>query len=251
MPYGLYLSAAGANAQSHRLEVLSHNLANVNTAGFKPHMAMLQSRHSGAIEQGEAAFGAGTVDDIGGGITIKPAQTQFEQGAIQRTGTSTDFAINDNESFFSVQHGEKELLTRAGNFIFNSDGNLVTPNGDPVLSTNGGRVRIDPTLPYEVMDDGAVVQGGARQLLKLVKPREVGDLSRVGENLFESLTPVNDVPNEQRSLMSGALESSGVEPTGAMMQLIEASRVYEANVRMIQTQDEAMGQLIGRVLRQG
>jgi flagellar basal-body rod protein FlgF len=250
MPYGLYLSAAGANAQSHRLEVLSHNLANVNTAGFKPHMAMLQSRHSGAIERGEAIAGSGTVDDIGGGISIKPAETQFEQGAIQRTGVRTDFAINDNESFFAVKHGDKELLTRAGNFIFDAQGNLVTPNGDEVVGANGGRIRIDPTQPYEVLDDGGIQQGGVRQLIKLVQPREKGDLSRVGENLFEALTPVNNVGNENRNLLSGALESSGVEPTGAMMQLIEASRVYEANVRMIQTQDEAMGQLISRVLRQ-
>ena len=226
MPYGLYLSAAGANAQSHRLEVLSHNLANINTAGFKPHMAMLQSRHAQAIEQGDVTAGNGTIDDIGGGISIKPAQTQFQQGVIQTTGNRTDF-------------------------VFDNQGKLVTPGGDEVRSAGGGTIRINPSLPYEIMDDGAVVQGGERQMLRLVRPREVGDLSRVGENLFESLTSVNDTPADQRSVVSGALESSGVEPTGAMMELIEASRVYEANVRMIQTQDEAMGQLIGRVLRQG
>ncbi len=251
MPYGLYLSAAGANAQSHRLEVLSHNLANVNTAGFKPHMAMLQSRYSGAIERGEAMAGSATVDDIGGGVMIQPSQTQFEQGAIRATGTRTDFAINDNDSFFAVRHDGKELLTRAGNFMFDSNGNLVTPAGDEVLSTSGERIRIDPRRPYEILDDGAVVQGDARQMVKLVRPREKGDLTRVGENMYESLTSVNEVPVEQRNLISGSLETSGVEPTAAMMQLIEASRVYEANVRMIQTQDEAMGQLIGRVLSQG
>ncbi|MEZ6136856.1 MAG: flagellar hook basal-body protein [Pirellulaceae bacterium] len=251
MPYGLYLSAAGANAQSHRLEVLSHNLANVNTAGFKPHMAMLQSRHSGAIERGEAMAGSGTVDDIGGGILINAAKTQFAQGTIQPTGTKTDFAINDKESFFTVKHGEQELLTRAGNFIFDSDGKMVTTGGDEVVSTSGSAIRINPTRAYQITGDGAVLQDGTRQLPKIVKPREMGDLSRVGENLFESLTQVAEVPNEQRSVISGALESSGVEPTGAMMQLIEASRTYEANVRMIQTQDEAMGQLISRVLRQG
>ncbi len=251
MPYGLYLSAAGANAQSHRLEVLSHNLANINTAGFKPHMAMLQSLHTEAIEQGEATPGNGTIDDIGGGIAIQPTMTQFAQGAVRQTGAETDFAINDNSSFFTVRHGEKELLTRAGNFIFDAQGKLVTPNGDEVVSSNGGNIRINPTRPFEVMDDGTVVQDGARQSLRLVQPRAVGDLARVGENLFESLTDVTDVAANSRAVVSGALESSGVEPTGAMMQLIEASRVYEANIRMIQTQDDAMGQLISRVLRQG
>ncbi len=58
MPYGIYLSAAGANAQNHRLEVLSHNLANINTPGFKSQLAVLQARHSEAIERGEVSPGA-------------------------------------------------------------------------------------------------------------------------------------------------------------------------------------------------
>lgn len=249
MPYGLYLSAAGANAQSHRLEVLSHNLANLNTPGFKPHLALLQSRASQAIEDGIAVAGSGSVDDISGGVGIKPTVTQFQQGAIQQTGRRTDFAINDTDSFFSIEKDGKQLLTRAGSFMFDSRGTLVTSNGDMVRGTNGGPITINPNLPFEVADDGAIVQAGGRQQLMLVKPRAVGDLSRVGDNLFASLTPVDEVPNQERSIVSGALEASAVEPTGAMMQLIEASRVYEANIRMIQTQDEAMGQLLGRVLK--
>lgn len=250
MPYGLYLSAAGANAQSHRLEVLSHNLANINTSGFKPHLALLQSRASQAIEDGAALAGSGTVDDVSGGVGIKPTVTQFAQGAIRQTGNRTDFALHDQDSFFAVERNGQQLLTRAGNFLFDANGKLVTSDGAAVQGGNGGSIVINPTLPYEISEDGAVVQGGVRQPLMLVKPRALGDLSRVGDNLFQSLTPVDEVPNNQRAIVSGALETSAVEPTTAMMQLIEATRVYEANIRMIQTQDDSMGQLIGRVLRQ-
>ncbi len=250
MPYGIYLSAAGANAQSHRLEVLSNNLANINTTGFKPHMAVLQSRHAQAIENGEAVAGAGKVDDVGGGLTIQPPVTQFEQGPIQRTGNKTDFAITDKQSFFQIQRGEQQLLTRAGNFTINAAGVLSTQLGEPVLSASGGPIVIDPSRDFEVTDDGAVVQGNNRQLLRLVQPQAVGDLARIGDNLFEPLTPVTDVLPQNRAVESHSLESSAVNPTQAMMELIEASRVYEANVRMIQTQDEAIGQLLGRVLRQ-
>ncbi len=250
MPYGLYLSAAGANAQSHRLEVLSHNLANINTPGFKPHMSMIQSRPAEAIERGEVMPGEGTIDDVGGGVTIKPNLTQFSQGAVQTTGGETDFAINDKESFFAVQRGDQQLLTRAGNFLFDARGTLVTPNGDAVLSSAGEPLQINPNLPHQVMDDGTIYQAGQRRMLMLVQPKQAGDLARVGDNLFQSLTTVDQVADNKRNVVAGALESSGVQPTTAMMELIESSRVYEANVKLIQTQDQAMGQLISRVLAQ-
>ncbi len=250
MPYGLYLSAAGANAQSHRLETLSHNLANINTPGFKPHLSILQSRPTEAVESGEATAGSGTIDDLSGGVAIQPNVTQFNQGPIQQTGKKTDFAINDKESFFAVQRGDKQLLTRAGNFLFDSSGTLVTPNGDKVLASSGEPLKIETGIPFEVMD-GTIIQGGQQRSLMLMQPKEPGDLARVGDNLYQPLTPATPVADSKRSILSGALESSGVAPTTAMMELIESSRVYEANVRLIQSQDQAMGQLISRVLQQG
>ena len=251
MPYGLYLSAAGANAQSHRLEVLSHNLANINTPGFKPHLSMLQSRPTVAIERGESVAGSGSIDDLSGGVSIQPNVTQFNQGPIQKTGKKTDFAINDKDSFFAIQRGDKQLLTRAGNFLFDSNGSLVTPTGDPVLASSGEPLKIEANIPFEVMDDGAIIQSGQRRSLMLMQPKEPGDLARVGDNLYQPLTPPTPVADSKRNIVGGALESSGVQPTTAMMELIESSRVYEANVRLIQTQDQAMGQLISRVLQQG
>jgi flagellar basal-body rod protein FlgF/flagellar basal-body rod protein FlgG len=243
------MSATGANAQSHRLDVLSHNLANINTAGFKPHLAVLQTRQSEAIQRGEIGPGEGGVDDLSAGVGVQPAVTQFAQGPVKMTGRNTDMAISDPNSFFVVQRGEQELLTRAGNFLVDAQGQLVNGHGDPVLSAGGGRIRIDPQRPFEVMPDGAIVQGSERQAVKLVKPAAMGDLTRVGDNLFQSLTNVNEVPANERKVTSGALEHSAVNPTTAMMELIEASRVYEANIKMIQTQNDSMEQLIGRVLR--
>ena len=248
MPYGLYLSAAGANAQSHRLEVLSHNLANVNTPGFKPHLAVVKSRHAEAIERGEVLEAGGGIDDVGGGVAIQPSLTQFSQGPIRATGSRTDFAINDEKSFFVIQRGEQQLLTRAGNFQFDSGGRLVTPVGEPVLSSAGQPVTINPALPYEIMDDGTVYQAGERQSLMLARPREQGDLSRVGDNLFQSLSALTQTPDAERAVLGGSIEESAVKPTSAMMELIEASRVYEANAKMIQTQDQTLGSLISRVL---
>ncbi len=251
MPYGLYLSAAGANAQSHRLEVLSNNLANINTPGFKPHLSVLQSRPTEAIERGETIAGSGSIDDLSGGVTIQPNVTQFNQGPVQQTGKQTDFAIEDKESFFAIQRGDKQLLTRAGNFLFDSSGTLVTPNGDKVLASTGEPLKIEPGIPFEVRDGGIITQSGQPRSLMLMQPKEPGDLARVGDNLYQPLTPATPVADGKRNVRGGSLEMSGVSPTTAMMELIETSRVYEANVRLIQTQDQAMGQLISRVLQQG
>ncbi len=172
MAYGLYLSAAGANAQNHRLEVLSHNLANVNTPGFKPHLAVVKSRNSEAVERGDVPADSGGVDNVGGSVTISPSLTQFSQGPIRQTGGTADFAINDDKSFFVIQRGDQKLLTRAGNFNFDATGKLVTPIGETVLSEGGGPIVVNPLMPYEVMDDGTIYQAGQRQNLMLAQPKE-------------------------------------------------------------------------------
>lgn len=250
MPYGIYLSASGANVQSHRLEVLSNNLANINTPGFKPSLAMLQARHNKAIDDGQVSPGTGRLEDIGGGVMIQPTQTMFNQGPIEKTGNQTDFALHDNNSFFVVQRGEEQLLTRAGGFIFNSTGQLTNTNGDLVLGSDGAPIQIDPSQRFNVHDDGTIQQNGNTVSLMLARPASLGDLARAGDNLFRPLAPTEPVPNNQRAVVSGHLEKSAVNPTSAMMELIEASRVYESNLRLIQHQDQAYGNLIGRVLRE-
>jgi flagellar basal body rod protein FlgG len=246
----MYLSAAGAHVQSHRLEVLSHNLANINTPAFKPSLAVLQARHNKAIEDGEISPGSGRLPDLGGGVKIQPNQVLFAAGPMEATGGRTDFAIKDPNSFFVVQRGEDRFLTRAGAFLFNHQGKLTTPDGDPVLATDGNPIQVDPDQPYEVQLDGSISQGGAARGLMLVRPENLSELSRNGDNLFRPVGETRDVPPTERRIVAGHLEKSGVNPTSAMMELIEASRAYESNLRLIQHQDQAYGNLIGRVLRE-
>ena len=250
MPYGIYLSAAGAHVQNHRLEVLSNNLANINTPGFKQTFSVLQSRHNKSIEDGEISANSGTLADTGGGVKIQPTLTSYEHGPMERTGSKTHFAMHDKNSFFVVQRGEEQFLTRAGGFDFNSAGQLTNTNGDYVLSADGNPIQIDPTNRYEVNDDGTIRQNGAAINLMAVRPENLGDLSRAGDNLFKPLAAVQPVPGNERAVVSGFLEKSAVNPTMAMMELIEASRAYESNLRLIQHQDQAYGNLIGRLLKE-
>lgn len=249
MPYGLYLSAAGAKAQNHRLQVLSNNLANVQTVGYKPQQAIVQSRFAELIERGDASPGTGGVNDVGGGVTMRPAATEFSEGMLRQTGNVTDFAIRDHDSFFAIRQGDKQLLTRAGEFVFDDAGRLTTQRGDAVLDTAGRPIAIDPTLPYSVLDGGRIQQGDEVMSLMVARPENLADLRHIGGNLFEPPAEVDLARGDSRGVVSGFVEQSGVSPTAAMMELIEASRAYEANVRMIQNQDHVIGSLISRVLQ--
>jgi flagellar basal-body rod protein FlgF len=248
--YGLYLSAAGAHAQQHRLQVISHNLANVQTVGFKPEEATLQARFAEAIERKEQVPGTKGIDDVGGGVTVAPSSTHFKTGTIRATGVPTDFALGDQEAFFVVQDLDgKSLLTRAGNFLFDGQGRLQTPQGEAVMGADGRGVKINPNLPFEVLEQGRIQQGSDVWTLQVAKPKSLGDVARKGDNYFLPLAPFDNVPVGSRRVVSGHLESSGVEPTTAMVDLIDASRAYEANVRMIQNHDSIQGSLISRVLQ--
>jgi flagellar basal-body rod protein FlgF/flagellar basal-body rod protein FlgG len=247
MPYGLYLSAAGADVQSRRIEILANNLANVDTTGFKRDLAVVQARYSETIEQGEDEAGSGTINDISGGVFLQETQTDHGPGPLKKTDIDTHMAI-EGEGFFVIGQGQERLLTRAGDFSRSAAGQLVTHDGHPVLNDEGEPISLDPTVPFRVRRDGVIEQAGAQFVMALVKPVSLGDLVKVGQTRFRPLADPIPVPPEQRSVRTGFLEASGVRPTQEMMELIEASRMFEANVRMIQTQDESLDALISRVL---
>jgi flagellar basal-body rod protein FlgF len=249
MPYGLYISAAGANAQSKRMDVIANNLANVDTAGFKKDFAVLQERYAEAIERGQVPEGLGRPEDVGGGVRFSETVTDFATGTLKPTGIETDLAI-DGDGFFVVQKDGKPLLTKAGNFRVNGEGFLQTQDGLSVMATDDTPIRIDPSLPRTFERDGTIRQGADIFELKVVEPKSLGDLVKSGETYFTPLAPTPIVPPGDRKVLSGYQEQSTVNPATEMMAMIEASRAYEANVRMIQNQDQAIGTLISRLLSQ-
>ena len=250
MPYGLYISAEGAAAQARRLEVISNNLANANTTGFKRQLATLQARDAEAVTRGYDYAGSGSINDVGGGVRVHSVATDYSLGMLKDTGVESDAAIV-GEGFFQAQVGNRRLLTGAGAFAVNPQGQLTTPGGYPVLSVEGEPVLLDlGGAPWKISPAGEIVQGDARTPLALVQPPNVNALVHEGENFF-SMPPgaqATPIPAEQRNVRSGFLEGSGVEPIRELMSMITASRAYEANVRLMQHQDEAMGSLISRVL---
>jgi flagellar basal-body rod protein FlgF len=249
MPYGLYISAEWAHAQAKRLEVIANNMANVDTVGFKRELALFQARYAEEIQQGYGSPGDGSLDDVGGGIMVAQTKTDFSPGPMKRTGIPTDMAI-EGTGFFVVQKDGQNYLTRAGNFRLTSRGELVTQQGYPVLGEGGAAVVLQrPNEPFQVTPSGTIQQGGDRRDLAIVEPASPGDLVRAGENLFRPLAEPSPVSAQERRVAGGYLEMSGVRPTMEMIDLIETSRVLEANTNMMKAQDEMLGGLISRVMR--
>jgi flagellar basal-body rod protein FlgF len=250
MYYGLYMSAAGAHAQSQQVEVLSNNLANSDTVGFKRELALLEARESASIERGNTYRGSRTIDDVGGGIRFTATATDFRPGALSETGNNTDFAVETPGAFFAVQRGREQLLTRAGNFHISNEGMLLTQANDKVLSSEGDEIQIDPTLPWRLLPGGTIEQGGDAFEIALQKPADLRLLEKVGQNYYRVQgKPPEPVATEDRRLRGGMLEMAGINPTEEMVELIAASRTYEANIRMIQEHDQVTSQLISKLLR--
>lgn len=247
MPYGLYISAEGAHAQSKRLEVIANNLANVETVGFKRELAILQARHAEEIARGRDYPGSGSINNVGGGTWVVGTTTDFAPGPFEATGLKNNLAIQ-GDGYFVVQKGDEQFLTRAGDFSLTATGELVTQQGYPVLDDGGSPVVItDPN--WRVTPAGAIVQNGAQQPLALVKPAQPGDLARAGENLFRPLSDPQPLAPGERNVAPGFLEQSAVNPTTEMVAMIETSRLLEANLNMMKAQDEMLNGLVNRVMR--
>jgi flagellar basal-body rod protein FlgF len=250
MPYGMYISAEGASVQSRRLEVIANNLANVDTVGFKRELAICQARYAEAVQMGLQPPGLGTIEDVGGGVEMRQTITDFSPGTLRKTDVPTDVAI-EGDGFFLVQKDDQQYLTRAGNFRLTADGRLVTQQGYEVLSDARTPIVINPAAgPWQITPDGRVSQaGGAVQNLAIVKPAQPAELVKAGENLFRTSGDPEPVAVEQRRVAAGYLESAAVRPTLEMTALIEASRLFEANINLLRAQDQMLGGLISRMLR--
>ena len=251
MSYGMHISAEGAAVQSQRLEVIANNMANVDTVGFKRDVPSFRARFAEAIQQGLSRAGDQSRNDVGGGVKLSDVLTDYSSGKLRHTGQKLDVAIVDNgKGYFQVQGDNGEaLLTRAGNFRLEPTGRLVSQSGQPVLDQSGGEIQILPNLPWSVSSDGVILQGSESRVLGMMAPQAPGDLVKVGSNNFRSLGTVDTLPVAERNVRQGYLEMSGADPTRQMMAMIESSRAFESNTKMVQNHDSMTSSLINSVLR--
>lgn len=228
---GLVESATAIMQMAGRnLDVISGNVANVATPGYKRRIGFAR-----------AIAGA---DRLPGQAT----STRLEQGRLERTGNPGDLAI-DGEGFFRVRAGEATLLTRQGRFHRAPDGALVTPQGYVLQGAGGGDLVVD-RAGWSVADDGTILDDGAPLgRIALAQVASPDDLTPVGESFFSA--PADRIADAEAGVRQGMLEASTVELGAEMTATMLALRQAETGARLMQTWDDLVGRAADTFGRSG
>jgi flagellar basal-body rod protein FlgF len=249
---GLYSAVTGMMMNAARQQVLSHNVANLQTPGFKQILTTAQD-----FMQNQAVYSTGNnlnssidyVGKLGLGTQISTEYIDYEQGSFQDTGNPLDFALQGN-AFFTVKTPDGNRYTRDGRFLRDSNNTLVTVDGNQVLDDTGQPILL-PDGQVSVTPDGAItVDNAAVATLGIgvfTDPRT--DLQHTGGNLFTG--PAASTSQDAPQVVQGYLEASNANPSQLMTQLVEVARSYEAAQKMVQNQDELLGKTIASLGRIG
>ncbi|MGE4551783.1 MAG: flagellar basal-body rod protein FlgG [Desulfovibrionaceae bacterium] len=252
MMRSLWTAATGMIAQQTNIDVLSNNLANVNTAAFKKSRAEFEDlmyqtlRIAGTQNQDGGRIPTGL--QVGMGVRPVTVHKFFTQGDFQNTGNTLDVAI-EGEGFFLVDQNGQDVYTRAGSFKLDNDGRIVTANGYPLqpeftVPTDATNLVIGETGHIAALDDsGAELASADLTIYNFINP---AGLNAVGRNVYmetEASGPaVQGTPGDDNfgTLAQGFLEGSNVEMVDEMVGLIIGQRAFEVNSKAITTSDSML-----------
>ena len=259
---GWYTGASGMNAQQNRLDAISNNLANVDTAGYKRDITVSKSfpelliRRANFDGMHEIPNGMGSADaapvigKVGLGVETNENYIDFSQGSFKISNTNTDIAFT-GKGFYSIQTPLGERYTRNGNFLIGKEGILETKDGYPVLGEKG-IIRLADDK-FTVNEDGVLISQEGEEIdrFKVVRFDNERYLKKMGESLYSS----NDISgpahiaegDERPGFLQGYTETSNVNVVNEMVQMIEINRAYEANQKTIQSEDTMMSTLWSKV----
>lgn len=258
MNYGLYMAAAGALTSMHRQDVLTNNLANLNTVGFKPLMAVARQRETARAEDGLGNLPSNDLlERLGAGPLLAPTRVSMAQGRLETTNNPLDLAI-EGKGFFVIRDQadgstQRMRLTRDGRFALDSRGRLVMrTQGLPVLDRSNRPIFLAPGQSPTISTDGVIRQGGTEVArIQVVAVPDPTRLERLGESLFAASSEQLESGSPARgTIHQGSVEGSAVNEISALMKISGASGAVQANIGMIRYHDQMMDRAInvlGRV----
>ncbi len=232
---GLYTAAAGMAAQQQRMDAVSNDIANVNTAGYKK--VRTGFRDLVYTAQGSYAPGIRT----GSGASMVQIGRGVQQGALRLTSEPFDLAIQ-GEGYFQIRRPDGQLaLTRDGSFRVDESGQVVTPTGSQLVPPITVPAGVDPS-DVSIGKDGAVTAAGrAIGRINLMTVASPTGLAAAGDNQY--LTTAASGPARAAgaaTISQGALESSNVDLGDSMVDLLDAQRSFQMGSRAVQMQDKMM-----------
>ncbi|MBS0385942.1 MAG: flagellar basal-body rod protein FlgG [Proteobacteria bacterium] len=251
----LSIAASGMQAQQMNVDVISHNIANMNTTGYKRQRAEFEDMLYQNVERpGSTSSSNGTVlpmgIQLGAGVRASAVGRITEQGGMSQTGNAYDLAI-DGRGYLQVTLPSGQIAyTRAGNLAVNADGQIVTADGYPIepnitvpQEATAIQVSRDGIVEATLTGQTAPQQLGQLEIATFVNP---AGLEAIGDNLYLE-TPASGAANTATpgspgygTLMQGYLELSNVNAVEEISSLIVAQRAYEMNARVITAADEML-----------
>jgi flagellar basal body rod protein FlgG len=261
----MYLSTMGALVQSQRHATISNNLANANTNGYKPDWSIFKEVPVENIFHPERIFEWDKIlMNTGGGVWNETSYTNLKAGPLEFTGNPFDVALQDEPnsdrfSFFMVRpQGDDGRVhySRDGHFVPDQAGILRNTAGDMVLDPAGEPINV--TAPQDsaitIREDGVIVantrDGTGNVILGQIGVARTADFDlmvKTGENRF--IADGAEMENYQGYVHGGYLEMSATHAIEEMTNMIEASRIYETNMRFLTIQDEQLGNAVSRIAR--
>ncbi len=254
MVKGLYTAYTGMTIEQKRMDILTNNLANADTNGYKKEGSTAISfadTLAVKIKDTSTANLPQGLGEITFGAKIGETYTNWDQGSLNVTDSPADLAI-EGDGFFAISFTDKQgntsvKYTRDGAFAINTDGYIVTKDGDFLLNPTGAanadstqRVQIDPTKTFTIDSQGNIWQDGA--IVAQVGVIDIVDynyLQEYGENMYD-LVDGGARQASTATIIQGAIEMSNVNVIDEMVDLITVSRAYESNQKVIQTIDSTL-----------
>jgi flagellar basal body rod protein FlgG len=238
MDQGIYAASSGGLVENRRIEVVSNNIANVNTVGFKAQRIVgKQQEFSDTLASIIGAQARAFEDqERVPGVTDIRTVTDFSPGPVSHTGNPLNVALSEPDTFFVVNTPEGEQYTRAGNFTLDAQGNIVTADGFAILG-EGGPVTISQGAP-NISSNGTVTSGGATiGRLRTVRFEDSEALERVGSARFKANGGVQPTVVEA-SMVPQSVEMPNVNIVESIVEMISAQRSFEAYAKTVETIDE-------------
>ncbi|MCH5270384.1 MAG: flagellar hook-basal body protein [Lachnospiraceae bacterium] len=248
MVKGLYTAYTGMLNEQHRMDVMTNNLANATSVGFKKEGTTSQAFADVlAVKLKDSSVGLNVRQPIGinaPGVKIGENYVDYTQGSFRITDNTFDMALS-GDGFFAIEFTNKAgetstKYTRSGDFTLNVDGFLVTNEGDYVLDVNNQRIQLDPLMDASIQTDGTISQEG--RVIARIQVTDFEDydyLHRYGETYFEPIEGARTMEGSAQ-VYSGYLEMSNIQVVSEMVNMIAITRQYESNQKVVQTIDDSL-----------